>query len=71
MKKILQILIFVAATSFFACDQDLTGYEIPNQSDNKSQELSYVEGVSSSRLVFATNVTTMQIANAMFARIGV
>ena len=67
MKKILQILIFVAAISFFACDQDLTGYEIPNQSDNKSQELSYVEGVSSSRLVFATNFTNMQIANAMLA----
>ena len=56
MKKIFTIFVFVAATSFFACDQDLTGYEVPNQSDNESQELSYVEGVSSSRLVFATNL---------------
>ena len=56
MKKIFAIFIFVAATSFFACDQDLTGYEIPNQSDNKSQDLSYAEGVSSSRLVFATKL---------------
>ena len=48
MKKIFTIFVFVAATSFFACDQDLTGYEIPNQSDNESQELSYAQGVSSS-----------------------
>lgn len=27
MKKIFTIFVFVAATSFFACDQDLTGYE--------------------------------------------
>lgn len=56
MKKIFAIFVFVATTSFFACDQDLTGYEIPNQSDNESQDLSYAEGVSSSRLVFATNL---------------
>ena len=56
MKKIFTIFVFVAATSFFACDQDLTGYEIPNQSDNESQELSYAQGVSSSRLVFATKL---------------
>lgn len=58
MKKIFTIFVFVAATSFFACDQDLTGYEVPNQSDNESQDLSYAEGVSSSRLVFATNLLT-------------
>lgn len=34
MKKIFAIFIFVAAISFFACDQDLTGYEFPNRSDN-------------------------------------
>ncbi|MBQ9146655.1 MAG: hypothetical protein IJX68_02935 [Rikenellaceae bacterium] len=56
MKKIFTIFVFVAATSFSACDQDLTGYEVPNQSDNESQDLSYAEGVSSSRLVFATNL---------------
>lgn len=27
MKKILHLTIFVAAISFFVCDQDLTGYE--------------------------------------------
>ena len=27
MKKIFSILVFVAAISFFVCDQDLTGYE--------------------------------------------
>ncbi len=28
MKKILHLTIFVAAISFFVCDQDLTGYEL-------------------------------------------
>ena len=56
MKKIFAIFIFVAAISFFACDQDLTGYEATNQSDNKSQDISYAQGVSSSRLVFATKL---------------
>lgn len=56
MKRIYQILSFVAVVSIYSCDQDLTGYEIPNQSDNESQELSYAEGVSSSRLVFTTNL---------------
>lgn len=28
MKKIFSILVFVAAISFFVCDQDLTGYEL-------------------------------------------
>ncbi len=27
MKKIFSILVFVAAISFFVCNQDLTGYE--------------------------------------------
>lgn len=65
MKKIFAIFVFVAATSFFACDQDLTGYEIPNQSDNESQELSYVEGVSSSRLVFATKANIVAQLNQL------
>ena len=65
MKKIFAIFIFVAATSFFACDQDLTGYEIPNQSDNKSQDLSYAEGVSSSRLVFATKANVVAQLNQL------
>ena len=56
MKRIYQILTFVAVVSIYSCDQDLTGYEIPNQSDNESQELSYAQGVSSSRLVFATKL---------------
>lgn len=65
MKKIFTIFVFVAATSFFACDQDLTGYEIPNQSDNESQDLSYAEGVSSSRLVFATKANIVAQLNQL------
>ncbi len=65
MKKIFTIFVFVAATSFFACDQDLTGYEIPNQSDNESQELSYAQGVSSSRLVFATKANIVAQLNQL------
>lgn len=65
MKRIYQILTFVAVVSIYSCDQDLTVYETQIQSNNCSAERSYAEGVSSSRLKFASKADIVAQINLL------
>lgn len=65
MKRIYQILSFVAVVSIYSCDQDLTVYETQIQSNNCSAEFSYVQGVSFSRLKFASKADIVAQINQL------